>query len=149
MYEVLDDCASLMPIDAPRYLTGVGKPEDLLWGVASGIDMFDCVMPTRSGRTGKGFTSRGPFNIRNARHAEDARPIDAACACPACTGHSRAYLHHLFKADEILGPMLLTWHNLQYFQDLMMGLRAAIERGGLETFSKEFHTSHALGDIEP
>ena len=149
MFGVLDGLVTHLPEARPRYLMGVGTPADLVGAVARGIDMFDCVMPTRSGRTGKGFTPRGSINIRNARHAEDARPIDAACTCPACTGHSRAYLHHLFKADEILGPMLLTWHNLQYYQDLMTGLRAAIEAGGLEEFAKEFHSRQALGDIEP
>ncbi|MBT5180154.1 MAG: tRNA guanosine(34) transglycosylase Tgt [Rhodospirillaceae bacterium] len=149
MFGVLDRLVSHLPEGAPRYLMGVGTPADLVGAVARGIDMFDCVMPTRSGRTGKGFTARGSINIRNARHTEDARPIDEACTCPACTGHSRAYLHHLFKADEILGPMLLTWHNLHYYQSLMAGLRVAIEAGALQEFSNEFHARQALGDIEP
>jgi queuine tRNA-ribosyltransferase len=149
MFGVLDGLAGHLPGAAPRYLMGVGAPADLVGAVTRGIDMFDCVMPTRSGRTGKGFTARGAINIRNARHAEDARPIDDACACPACTGHSRAYLHHLFKADEILGPMLLTWHNLHYYQGLMAGLRSAIEAGSLQDFTREFHARQALGDIEP
>ncbi|MBT4750187.1 MAG: tRNA guanosine(34) transglycosylase Tgt [Rhodospirillaceae bacterium] len=149
MFGVLDGLVSHLPEGAPRYLMGVGTPADLVGAVARGIDMFDCVMPTRSGRTGKGFTARGSINIRNARHTEDARPIDEACTCPACTGHSRAYLHHLFKADEILGPMLLTWHNLHYYQSLMAGLRVAIEAGALQEFSNEFHARQALGDIEP
>ena len=149
MFGVLDGLVSHLPEGAPRYLMGVGPPAHLVGAVARGIDMFDCVMPTRSGRTGKGFTARGSINIRNARHTEDARPIDEACTCPACTGHSRAYLHHLFKADEILGPMLLTWHNLHYYQSLMAGLRVAIEAGALQEFSNEFHARQALGDIEP
>ena len=149
MFGVLDGLVSHLPEGAPRYLMGVGTPADLVGAVARGIDMFDCVMPTRSGRTGKGFTARGSINIRNARHTEDARPIDEACTCPACTGHSRAYLHHLFKADEILGPMLLTWHNLHYYQSLMAGLRVAIVAGALQEFSNEFHARQALGDIEP
>jgi queuine tRNA-ribosyltransferase len=149
MFGVLDGLVGHLPEGAPRYLMGVGTPADLVGAVARGIDMFDCVMPTRSGRTGKGFTARGSINIRNARHAEDARPIEEACACPACAGHSRAYLHHLFKADEILGPMLLTWHNLHYYQSLMQGLRGAIEAGALQGFTDDFHARQALGDIEP
>ena len=148
MFGVLDGLAGHLPDQAPRYLMGVGTPADLVGAVARGIDMFDCVMPTRSGRTGKGFTARGSINIRNARHAKDARPIEEACACPACAGHSRAYLHHLFKADEILGPMLLTWHNLHYYQSLMQGLRGAIEAGALQNFADDFHARQALGDIE-
>ena len=149
MFRVLDGALPHLPSDKPRYLMGASTPADLVGAVARGIDIFDCVMPTRSGRTGKGFTRRGEINIRNARHADDARPIDAACACPACDGHSRAYLHHLFKADEILGPMLLTWHNLQYYQDLMQGLRGAIEAGELTAFEDQFHGEMARGDIEP
>jgi queuine tRNA-ribosyltransferase len=117
---------------------GVGRPEDIVGAVARGIDMFDCVMPTRSGRTGLAFTRTGELNMRNARHATDQGPIDPACACPACRGYSRGYLHHLIKAKEILGPMLLTWHNLHYYQELMQGLRAAIETGGLEQFATTF-----------
>ena len=111
--------------------------------------MFDCVMPTRSGRTGQGFTRRGPVNIKNARHAEDPRPLDAECGCPACSRFSRAYLHHLFKADEVLSLMLLSWHNIQYYQDLMAGMRAAIETGTFAEFEADFHAKQALGDIEP
>ena len=110
--------------------------------------MFDCVLPTRSGRTGQGFTRRGPVNIKNARHAEDQRPLDADCGCPACARYSRAYLHHLFKADEVLGLMLLSWHNIQYYQDLMAGMRAAIEAGTFADFEADFHAGQALGDIE-
>ena len=115
-----------LPDDKPRYLMGVGTPDDLLGAVARGVDMFDCVIPTRGGRTARAFTSRGIANLRNARFADDPRPLDPACGCPACTRHPRGYLHHLFRADEMLGPMLLTWHNLTYYQDLMRGLRAAI-----------------------
>ena len=125
MFETLEFTTPMMRADRPRYLMGVGKPADLVGGVARGVDMFDCVMPTRSGRTGQGFTRRGPVNIKNARHAEDPRPLDAECGCPACSRFSRAYLHHLFKADEVLSLMLLSWHNIQYYQDLMAGMRAA------------------------
>jgi queuine tRNA-ribosyltransferase len=120
-----------LPVDRPRYLMGVGTPDDLIGAVARGIDMFDCVMPTRAGRTARAYTSQGVFNLRNARFAADARPLDPSCGCPACTRHSRAYLHHLFRADEMLGPMLLTWHNLSYYHDLMAGLRWAILAGNL------------------
>ena len=137
-----------MPPDKPRYLMGVGKPADIVGAVQRGVDMFDCVMPTRSGRTAQGFTRRGPVNIRNARHAEDLRPLDETCSCPACTRFSRAYLHHLFKADEIQGLMLLTWHNLTYYQDLMAGLRAAIEQGKLNDFAADFDQQQACGDID-
>jgi len=149
MFETLALTTPLMRTDRPRYLMGVGKPADLVGGVARGVDMFDCVLPTRSGRTGQGFTRRGPVNIKNARHAEDLRPLDAACACPACARFSRAYLHHLFKADEVQGLMLLTWHNLQYYQDLMAGMRSAIEDGRFVAFEAEFHAMQALGDVEP
>jgi queuine tRNA-ribosyltransferase len=128
-YAVLDATMPLLPADRPRYLMGVGMPDDLIGAVARGVDMFDCVVPTRAGRTGRAYTSGGVFNLRNARFAADARPLDPLCACPACTRHARGYLHHLFKAEEMLGPMLLTWHNLTYYQDLMRGLRAAIIAG--------------------
>jgi queuine tRNA-ribosyltransferase len=131
MFTTLECTTPLLPTDKPRYLMGVGTPSDLIGAVRRGIDMFDCVMPTRSGRTGRGYTRGGVINIRNARHAEDNRPLDPACACPACRNHSRAYLHHLFKANEMLGPMLLTWHNIQYYQDLMAELRAGILAGDL------------------
>ena len=131
MFTTLECTTPLLPADKPRYLMGVGTPSDLIGAVRRGIDMFDCVMPTRSGRTGRAYTRGGVINIRNARHAEDNRPLDPACACPACRGHSRAYLHHLFKANEMLGPMLLTWHNIQYYQDLMAELRAGILAGDL------------------
>jgi queuine tRNA-ribosyltransferase len=125
-YAVLDATVPLLPADRPRYLMGVGTPDDLIGAVARGVDMFDCVIPTRAGRTGRAYTSAGVFNLRNARFAGDARPLDPRCRCPACTRHPRGYLHHLFKAEEMLGPMLLTWHNLAYYQDLMRGLRAAV-----------------------
>lgn len=149
MFETLEFTTPLMRADRPRYLMGVGKPADLVGGVARGVDMFDCVLPTRSGRTGQGFTRRGPVNLKNARHAEDQRPLDEACSCPACARFSRAYLHHLFKADEIQGLMLLTWHNLHYYQDLMAGMREAIEAGKFAAFEAEFHAQQAYGDIEP
>jgi len=149
MFETLEFTTPLMRTVRPRYLMGVGKPADLVGGVARGVDMFDCVLPTRSGRTGQGFTRRGPVNIKNARHAEDERPLDDACGCPACTRFSRAYLHHLFKADEVLGLMLLSWHNIQYYQDLMAGMRTAIEAGSFAAFEADFHAGQARGDIEP
>ena len=126
MFATLDATAPQLPPDKPRYLMGVGTPDDLLGSVMRGIDMFDCVMPTRAGRTARAYTGMGTVNLRNARHAADAGPIEPGCACLACTRHSRAYLHHLFRADEILGPMLLTWHNLTYYQSLMRGIREAI-----------------------
>ena len=107
------------------------------------------MLPTRSGRTGQGFTRRGPVNLKNARHAEDPRPLDADCHCPACTNYSRAYLHHLFKAEEVLSLMLLSWHNIQYYQDLMAGMRAAITAGSFAAFEADFHATQARGDIEP
>ncbi len=132
-----------LPRHAPRYLMGVGKPVDLVEGVARGIDMFDCVLPTRSGRTSQAWTSEGPLNLRNARFAEDAGPLDPNCACPACRGYSRAYIHHLVKAGEMLGPMLLTQHNLTFYQDLMRGMRAAIGEGRFGAFREAFMDSPA------
>jgi len=131
MFTTLECTTPLLPTEMPRYLMGVGTPSDLIGAVRRGIDMFDCVMPTRSGRTGRAYTRGGVINIRNARHAEDNRPLDPGCTCPACRNHSRAYLHHLFKANEMLGPMLLTWHNIQFYQDLMAELRAGILVGDL------------------
>ena len=149
MFGVLNYAADQLPADRPRYLMGVGKPSDLLGAVMHGVDMFDCVLPTRSGRTAQAFTRRGTVNMRNARHGADPRPLDAECACPACTGYSRAYLHHLIRSDEILGAMLLTGHNVWYYQDLMAGMRGAIEAGALEAFAATFHQTQALGDIAP
>jgi len=131
MFDTITATVPYLPDDRPRYLMGVGTPDDLVGAVQRGVDMFDCVMPTRAGRTGRAYTSRGVLNMRNARHADDPGPIDPDCTCPACARHSRAYLHHLFKASEMLGPMLLTWHNLTYYQSLMRGLRAAILEGRL------------------
>jgi queuine tRNA-ribosyltransferase len=149
MFDVLDFTTPLLPDDRPRYLMGVGKPADLVGAVMRGIDMFDCVLPTRSGRTGQAFTRRGTVNLNNARHVDDTRPLDEACGCPACSRFSRAYLSHLTRAGEILGAMLLTWHNLQYYQDLMAGLRDAIERGEMAAFAVGFHEGQAQGDIDP
>ena len=129
MLDVLDATVPHLPANRPRYLMGVGTPDDLLASVLRGIDMFDCVMPTRAGRTGRAFTSRGILNLRNARHVDDSLPLDPACTCLACTRHSRAYLSHLFRADEMLGPMLLTQHNLTYYQTMMRTLRIAIQNG--------------------
>jgi queuine tRNA-ribosyltransferase len=148
MFKVLDVTAHLLPNDRPRYLMGVGKPADIVGAVVRGIDMFDCVLPTRSGRTGQAFTRHGTVNIKNARHGEDPRPLDAECSCPACVDFSRAYLSHLLRSDEILGGMMLTWHNLQYYQDLMAGLRHAIGQKKLTEFVAEFETRQAAGDIE-
>lgn len=148
MFTVLDFTEPLMVRDRPRYLMGVGRPSDLIGSVRRGVDMFDCVMPTRSGRTGQAFVRRGTINIRNARHAHDDRPLDAECGCPACRNHSRAYLHHLFKAGEMLGPMLLTWHNLHYYQDLMAELRQAIEDGRFEEVASALEARLNEGDIE-
>ncbi len=148
MLSTLEATAPHLPEDRPRYLMGVGKPSDLVACVARGIDMFDCVLPTRSGRTAQAFTRRGPVNIRNARHAEDPGPLDPDCRCPACRGYSRAYLHHLVKANEILGAMLLTRHNLTYYQDLMAGLRAAIEAGRLAAYAAEFAAAQGLAAEE-
>tara|TARA_B100001248_G_scaffold203283_1_gene157489 strand:- start:134 stop:1261 length:1128 start_codon:yes stop_codon:yes gene_type:complete len=147
MINVLKMTVPCLPEDQPRYLMGVGKPRDLLAAVQNGVDMFDCVLPTRSGRTGQAFTRRGEVNLRNARHASDPRPLDAECNCPACQQFSRAYLHHLVKSGEILGAMLLTWHNLGYYQDLMRGLREAIKNGLLAEFTTLFHEEQSLGDI--
>ncbi len=149
MFTTLDTTVPMLPAERPRYLMGVGRPGDIVGAVKRGIDMFDCVMPTRSGRTAQGFTRRGELNMRNARHRDDPRPLDDRCACPACTHHSRAYLHHLIRADEILGAMLLTWHNLHYYQDVMRGLRGAIESKTLGSWIAAFESDQALGDIPP
>lgn len=148
MFRVLDVTTPLLPADAPRYLMGVGTPSDLIGAVRRGVDMFDCVMPTRSGRTGRAYTSRGVLNLRNARHAEDPSPLDPDCDCPACTRHSRAYLHHLIKAEEMLGPMLLTWHNIRYYQSLMARLRRAILEGRFEQEAARIEAGWAEGEAE-
>jgi len=149
MFEVLDTAPGMLPEDRPRYLMGVGKPDDIVGSVERGIDMFDCVLPSRSGRTGQALTRRGAVNIKNARHADDPRPLDPDCGCPACTAYSRAYLHHVFKAGEIIAAMLLTWHNLHYYQELMAGLRAAIAEGKLADFVIAFHARRSAGDLQP
>src|SRR5471030_1128301 len=149
MFRILDTTLPLLPTDKPRYLMGVGRPADLVGAVRRGIDMFDCVMPTRAGRTAQGFTRRGELNLRNARHRDDPRPIDEHCSCPACTNHSRAYLHHLIRSEEILGAMLLTWHNVHYYQDIMRGLRTAIDGGSLGHWIAAFEEEQGKGDISP
>jgi queuine tRNA-ribosyltransferase len=148
-FAALDATVPALPGAPPRYLMGVGRPDDIVGAVARGVDMFDCVMPTRSGRTGKAFTRGGEVNIRNARHADDPRPLEAACDCPACGKFGRAYLHHLFKAEEILGPMLLTWHNLRHYQALMADIRTAIDAGTFAEFQAAFSAEQAKGDIAP
>jgi len=138
-----------LPANKPRYLMGVGKPLDIIGAVERGVDMFDCVLPTRSGRTAQAFTRFGTVNLRNARHADDPRPLDESVDCPASRNYSRAYLHHLIKAEEILGMMLLTWHNVAFYQQLMAGLRTAIRQGDLSVFAQAVRTDWARGDIEP
>ncbi len=149
MFACLDHAPDTLPADRPRYLMGVGKPDDIVGAVARGIDMMDCVLPSRSGRTGQVFTRRGVLNIKNARHQDDPRPLDEACGCPACRGYSRAYLHHVFRSQEILSAMLLTWHNLHYYQDLMADMRAAIAAGTFAAWQADFHALRAQGDIDP
>ena len=149
MFGVLDYAPGFLPEDKPRYLMGVGKPDDIVGAVERGIDMMDCVLPSRSGRTGQAWTRRGQVNIKNARHQDDPRPLDEACTCPACRNYSRAYLHHVFRAQEIIASMLLTWHNLHYYQELMQGLRDAIAAGRLSAFVADFHAQRAAGDIDP
>jgi queuine tRNA-ribosyltransferase len=149
MFGVLDYAPDMLPQDKPRYLMGVGKPDDIVGAVKRGIDMMDCVLPSRSGRTGQAFTRHGVVNIKNARHQDDPRPLDEACTCPACRGYSRAYLHHVFRAGEMISGMLLTWHNLHYYQDLMQGMRDAIAAGTFAAFEADFHAQRAEGDIPP
>ncbi|EYR79901.1 MULTISPECIES: tRNA guanosine(34) transglycosylase Tgt [unclassified Shinella] len=149
MLDMIDTTIPHMPFEKPRYLMGVGTPDDMLKSVARGIDMFDCVMPTRSGRHGLAFTRRGRINLRNARHAEDMRPLDEESTCPAARDYSRAYLHHLIRANESLGGMLLTWNNLSYYQDLMAGIRKAIEEGRFADFMAETQETWARGDLAP
>tara|TARA_B100000242_G_scaffold23506_1_gene14250 strand:+ start:870 stop:1472 length:603 start_codon:yes stop_codon:yes gene_type:complete len=148
MFEVLKYAPDLLPSEKPRYLMGVGKPDDIVGAVKNGIDMMDCVLPSRSGRTGQIFTHRGVLNIKNSRHQDDPRPIDENCSCPACKNYSRAYLHHVFKSQEIISSMLLTWHNLQYYQDLMAGIRNSIRSNSFDDFVDEFYSVRAEGDIE-
>ncbi len=149
MFSVLDYAPDMLPQDKPRYLMGVGKPDDIVGAVKRGIDMMDCVLPSRSGRTGQAFTRQGVVNIKNARHQDDPRPLDSACNCPACKNYSRAYLHHVFRSQEMISGMLLTWHNLQYYQDLIADMRAAIVAGRFADFEAEFHAQRAAGDIVP
>jgi queuine tRNA-ribosyltransferase len=148
MFRTLDFTEPMLPEDRPRYLMGVGRPDDIIGAVRRGVDMFDCVMPTRSGRTAQAFVRRGVVNIKNARHAHDDRPLDDQCRCPACRNYSRAYLHHLFKAGEMLGPMLLTQHNLTFYQDVMAALRAGIEEGRLEEVASAWEAQMRAGDID-
>lgn len=148
MFEVLDYAPVSLPSDKPRYLMGVGRPDDIVGAVLRGVDMFDCVMPTRSGRTAQAFTKYGPVNIKNARHREDNRPLEADCDCPLCRNFNRAYIHHLQKCNEILAVMLLTWHNIRYYQRLMQGLRNAIATDTLSEFCAEFYANQAKGDFE-
>ena len=149
MFACLDYAPDQLPVDKPRYLMGVGKPDDIVGAVKRGIDMMDCVLPSRSGRTGQAFTRRGVLNIKNARHADDPRPLDENCACPACSNYSRAYLHHVFRSQEIISSMLLTWHNLRYFQDIMQGMRDAIASASFAAWEADFHGVRAQGDIDP
>ncbi|MDA9586675.1 tRNA guanosine(34) transglycosylase Tgt [Amylibacter sp.] len=149
MFEVLEYAPNQLPTDKPRYLMGVGKPDDIVGAVQRGIDMFDCVLPSRSGRTGQALTRRGAVNMRNSRHRDDQRPLDETCECPCCKNYSRAYLHHVHKAGEIISSMLLTWHNLHYYQVLMSELRQAIASNKLDSYVAEFHLIRERGDIEP
>jgi queuine tRNA-ribosyltransferase len=149
MFSVLDYAPGFLPADKPRYLMGVGKPDDIVGAVERGIDMMDCVLPSRSGRTGQGWTPRGQVNIKNQRHQNDPRPLDETCTCPACRSYSRAYLHHVMRSQEIICSMLLTWHNLHYYQQLMQGLRDAIAGQRLAAFVADFHAKRAEGDIDP
>jgi queuine tRNA-ribosyltransferase len=148
MLRMLDVTVPLLPAPAPRYLMGVGTPHDLIEAVRRGVDMFDCVIPTRSGRTGRAYTSRGVLNMRNARHADDASPLDPDCDCPTCRKHSRAYLHHLIKAEEMLGPMLLTWHNIHYYQGMVARLRRAILEHRFEQEAAAIMAGWAEGEAE-
>ena len=146
MFGVLDHAPAMLPADRPRYLMGVGKPADIVGAVKRGVDMMDCVLPTRSGRTGQAWTRRGQVNLRNARHRDDGGPLDEQCACPACRGYSRAYLHHVVRAGEIIGSMLLTWHNLHYYQELMQEMREAIASGRFATWEAECARGWVEGD---
>jgi queuine tRNA-ribosyltransferase len=145
MFDTLDATLPHLPTDRPRYLMGVGKPDDIVGAVLRGVDMFDCVLPTRSGRNGQAFTWNGPLNLKNARHAEDPAPLDPECGCPACRQFSRAYLHHVVKAGEIIAAMLLTWHNLTFYHDVTARLREAISGGLAEIFAREFFARYGTG----
>ena len=149
MFGCLDFAPDQLPTQKPRYLMGVGKPDDIVGAVKRGIDMMDCVLPSRSGRTGQIFTRTGVLNIKNARHADDPRPLDEGCRCPACSNYSRAYLHHVFRSQEMISGMLLTWHNLTYFQDIMAGMRDAIATQSFAAWEADFHAGRAQGDIDP
>ncbi|MEH6756414.1 MAG: tRNA guanosine(34) transglycosylase Tgt [Parasphingorhabdus sp.] len=142
MFGVLDYAPDQLPADKPRYLMGVGKPDDLVGAVERGVDMFDCVLPSRSGRNGQAFTATGPINIRNAQFAEDLEPLDEACACSVCQTYSRAYLHHLIRSKEILGAMLMTEHNISFYQSLMAGMREAIAQGAFAAFADKFRRKY-------
>ena len=147
MFKVLDSTACKFPNNKPRYLMGVGKPDDIVGSVLRGIDMFDCVLPTRSGRTGQAYSRRGSINIKNSRHKKDSRPLDPDCNCYTCLHYSRSYLHHVFKSGEIISAMLLTWHNLFYYQELMKDIRNAILNKKLNVFSKDFYDLQNSGDL--
>ena len=149
MFDTLDNTTINMPLDKPRYLMGVGKPDDLIGAVKRGVDMFDCVLPTRSGRTGQAFTSRGTVNIKNARHILDERPLDKNCNCHTCSNFTRAYLHHLFRAQEILGLMLLSLHNIHFYLNLMKNIRLSIKNKKFDDFESSFLGQYYLGDIDP
>ncbi len=149
MFGVLDHVPDMLPAESPRYLMGVGKPDDIVGAVKRGIDMMDCVLPSRSGRTGQAFCRHGTVNIKNARHADDPRPLDEECGCPACRHYSRAYLHHVFRSGEMISSMLLTWHNIHYFQSIMEGMRLAISQGRFNAWEAAFQSERARGDIEP
>lgn len=149
MLQILGETLPALPVEKPRYLMGVGTPDDLLKSVALGIDMFDCVMPTRAGRHGLAFTRFGRINLKNARHADDHRPLDEESDCPASRDYTRAYLHHLVRSDELLAAMLLTWNNLAYYQSLMAGMRGAIEAGRFDDHSAEVQDRWARGDLPP
>ena len=142
MFATLDFAPAQLPQDRPRYLMGVGKPDDLVGAVERGVDMFDCVLPSRSGRNGQAFTWNGPMNLRNARFAEDTDPLDNRCTCDTCNTYSRAYLHHLVKSQEILGAMLMTEHNIAFYQQLMQAMRDAIGEGRFATFAKDFRRDY-------
>jgi queuine tRNA-ribosyltransferase len=148
MFEVLEATLPHLPLNRPRYLMGVGKPDDIVGAALRGIDMFDCVLPTRSGRNGQAFTWKGPLNLRNARHAEDEAPLDAACLCPVCKSYSRAYLHHVVKSGEIIASMLLTWHNLTFFQDVMRAFRQAVTGKKAASFARNFLADYRAGEEE-